>query len=64
MRKFRQKYYNHFSKNYDRFVALHSFDRQGSLRNYLSEKTGTQKGGKVLDICTGTASLFKLLHAG
>ncbi|MBW2119707.1 MAG: class I SAM-dependent methyltransferase, partial [Deltaproteobacteria bacterium] len=62
VRKFRQKYYDHFSKIYDRFVALHSFDRQGSLRNYLSEKTGTQKGGKVLDICTGTASLLKHLQ--
>ena len=59
--KFRQKYYDYFSKVYDRFVALHSSDRQGNLRQCLSEKTGAEKGDKVLDICTGTASLLQHL---
>jgi len=61
MGKFRQKYYDYFSRIYDRFVALHSSDRQGELRKFLSEKTGAQGGDKLLDICTGTASLLKHL---
>jgi ubiquinone/menaquinone biosynthesis C-methylase UbiE len=61
MRKFRQFYYDCFSSIYDRFVALHSSDREGSLRSYLADKTGAASGDRVLDICTGTGSLLEKL---
>jgi len=54
----RQKYYDFFSKYYDRFVALHSADPGGSLRAYLADQTGLSEGDRVLDICTGTGSLL------
>ena len=54
----RQKYYDFFSKYYDRFVALHSSDPGGSLRAYLADQTGLSEGDRVLDICTGTGSLL------
>lgn len=58
MATWRQKYYDYFSKYYDRFVALHSSDPEGSLRAYLADQTGLSKGDRVLDICTGTGSLL------
>jgi len=60
--KFRQKYYDHFSRIYDLFVSLHSSDRQGNLRKYLADRTTAKRGDKVLDICTGTGSLFRHLE--
>ncbi len=54
----RQKYYDYFSKYYDRFVALHSSDSGGSLRAYLADQTDISEGDRVLDICTGTGSLL------
>jgi ubiquinone/menaquinone biosynthesis C-methylase UbiE len=56
VRKFRQKYYDLFSKVYDRFVALHASDKQGVLRDILAEQTGAEPGDRVLDICTGTGA--------
>jgi ubiquinone/menaquinone biosynthesis C-methylase UbiE len=56
VRKFRQKYYDWFSKFYDRFIALHASDKQGVLRDILAEQTGAEPGGCVLDICTGTGA--------
>lgn len=61
MRHWRQKYYDRFSRVYDRFVALHSSDRQGDLRAYLAGKTGALPGETVLDVCTGTGSLLEKL---
>jgi ubiquinone/menaquinone biosynthesis C-methylase UbiE len=61
MRKWRRKYYDLFSSIYDRFVALHSSDKQGKLRSYLAEKTNATQGDRVLDICTGTGSLLRSL---
>jgi len=58
MRKFRRKYYDLFAKVYDRFVAMHSADQQGTLKHYLAEQTGALEGDKVLDICCGTGSLL------
>jgi ubiquinone/menaquinone biosynthesis C-methylase UbiE len=61
MKRFRQKYYDFFSRIYDRFVALHSTDKALRLRYFLADTTGLKKGDKVLDICTGTGSaLFPL----
>ena len=61
MSRLRRKYYDYFSIIYDRFVALHSSDRSGNLREYLSEKTQTAKQDRILDICTGTGSLLQHL---
>jgi ubiquinone/menaquinone biosynthesis C-methylase UbiE len=61
MRKWRRKYYDLFSTIYDRFVALHSSDKQGKLRSYLAEKTNATQGDRVLDICTGTGSVLRCL---
>lgn len=59
MRKhIRRKYYDLFSPFYDAFVALHSGDRGGVLRERLAETTGLKEGNTVLDICTGTGSLL------
>jgi ubiquinone/menaquinone biosynthesis C-methylase UbiE len=59
MRKWRRKYYDLFSTVYDRFVALHSSDKQGKLRFYLAEKANATQGDRVLDICTGTGSVLR-----
>jgi ubiquinone/menaquinone biosynthesis C-methylase UbiE len=61
VRKFRQKYYDLFSKFYDRFVALHASDKQGVLRDILAEQTGAEPGDCVLDICTGTGAALRPL---
>jgi ubiquinone/menaquinone biosynthesis C-methylase UbiE len=59
MRKWRRRYYDFFSVLYDRFVALHSSDKQGNLRSYLAEETKATQGDRVLDICTGTGSVLR-----
>jgi ubiquinone/menaquinone biosynthesis C-methylase UbiE len=61
VRRFRQKYYDLFSKVYDRFVALHASDKQGVLRDILAEQTGAEPGDCVLDICTGTGAALRPL---
>ena len=62
MTPFRQSrrivYYNLCSKIYDRFVALHSGDRGGILREKLASAVDLQPGDKALDLCTGTGSLL------
>lgn len=62
MRNFRRKYYDAFSRYYDRFVALHSRDTQGSLRQFLSAKIPVREGDSVLDMCTGTGTLLRYLQ--
>jgi ubiquinone/menaquinone biosynthesis C-methylase UbiE len=62
MNNLRQAYYDRFSHFYDRFVALHSSDRQGDLRAYFAGCTGVLPGDRVLDICCGTGTLLKRLH--
>jgi len=59
---FRQRYYDSFARIYDRFVALHSMDRQETLRALLAGQIGTEKGAKVLDLCTGTGSTLSHLR--
>ena len=61
MRKFRQKYYDWFSHIYDQFIKMHSSNQQGKLKTHLAEKTEAGKGGKILDICTGTGGLLTYL---
>jgi ubiquinone/menaquinone biosynthesis C-methylase UbiE len=62
MRRARRAYYDKFAKFYDRFVALHSHDTQGLARKFLADRIPVQKGGSVLDICTGTATLLPHLQ--
>ncbi len=61
MRKSRQKYYDLFSKFYDRFIALHATDKRNVLRDILAEHTGAEPGDMVLDICTGTGATLRPL---
>ncbi len=53
----RRLYYNLFSHVYDRIIALHSRDSSASLRKFLVNITGIRKGGRLLDICTGTGAV-------
>ena len=53
----RQAYYNLFSKVYDHIIRLHSRDREGSLREFITARTRVSEGDKVLDICTGTGAV-------
>lgn len=63
MRRSRRAYYDRFSRFYDRFVALHSRDKQGLARKFLVECVPLCNGGTVLDLCTGTATLVTHLQA-
>ncbi len=54
----RKAYYDKFSKYYDRFVALHSRDKQGLARRFLADQVPVRSDGSVLDLCTGTGTLL------
>jgi demethylmenaquinone methyltransferase/2-methoxy-6-polyprenyl-1,4-benzoquinol methylase len=60
--KIRISYYNLFSHFYDSFVALHSGDPGGRLRDHLARKVGLKRGDVVLDICTGTGAMLPSLR--
>ena len=59
--RFRIRYYDAFSRVYDRFVALHSSDREGRLREVLAERTALVPGDRALDLCTGTGAMLPCL---
>ena len=59
--KFRRKYYNLFSKFYDKFIQVHSGDKQEKIREYFVDLTGMDNNSKVLDICCGTGSTLKYI---
>ena len=63
MRRTRQAYYDRFSTFYDRFVALHSRDKQGLARKFLVDCVPVENGSSVLDLCTGTGTLLTHLQA-
>jgi ubiquinone/menaquinone biosynthesis C-methylase UbiE len=63
MRRGRRAYYDTFSRFYDRFVALHSRDKQGLARKFLVDQIPVQNGGSVLDLCTGTGTLLTHMQA-
>jgi demethylphylloquinol methyltransferase len=63
MRRGRRAYYDKFSTFYDRFVSLHSRDKQGLARKFLVDRVPVQDGGSVLDLCTGTGTLLSHLQA-
>jgi ubiquinone/menaquinone biosynthesis C-methylase UbiE len=59
---FRQRYYDFFSRFYDRFVSLHSRGRSGESRAPLLDRIGLKRGDKVLDVCTGTGTALSHIH--
>ena len=58
MKNLRQRYYDSFSKFYDRFVSLHSKAPQGVMKRFLAELVSMEDGELVLDVCCGTGSLL------
>lgn len=61
----KRRYYDLFSAFYDRFVRLHSGDRQESMRDFLAEVADARDGQTVVDLCTGTgSSALRLARAG
>jgi ubiquinone/menaquinone biosynthesis C-methylase UbiE len=56
--RYRVHYYNAFSRVYDRFVAAHSSDREGQLREMLADRAGLSPGERALDLCTGTGAML------
>ena len=61
----RRRYYDLFSSFYDRFVRLHSGDRQEGMRDFLAEVADVRDGQMVVDLCTGTgSSALRLARAG
>ncbi|RLB00302.1 MAG: hypothetical protein DRG37_02810 [Deltaproteobacteria bacterium] len=61
MKTYRRHYYNVFSSFYDRFVSLHSADKEGRLRKLLSNASPLEKGDVALDLCTGTGAMLHYL---
>ena len=53
----RQAYYNLFSRIYDPIIRLHSRDREGSLREFITARTRVSAGDRALDLCTGTGAV-------
>ena len=61
----KRRYYDRFSSFYDRFVRLHSGDRQESMRDFLAAVADARAGQTVTDLCTGTgASALRLARGG
>jgi len=58
---FRIRYYDAFSGVYDRFVAAHSSDRDGRLREVLADRADLRPGDCTLDLCTGTGAMLPAL---
>lgn len=56
--RYRIHYYDAFSRVYDRFVAAHSSDRDGRLREALADRSELEPGDRVLDLCTGTGAML------
>jgi demethylphylloquinol methyltransferase len=57
LRSSRQIYYDLFSRVYDTIIRLHSRDREGSLRRFITDRTTVSEGDRALDLCTGTGSV-------
>jgi ubiquinone/menaquinone biosynthesis C-methylase UbiE len=58
---YRVRYYDAFSRVYDRFVAAHSSDRDGRLRGLLADRADLSPGARALDLCTGTGAMLPAL---
>lgn len=59
--RYRIRYYDRFSRVYDRFVAAHSKDPEGRLRARLADAAGLHAGDCVVDLCTGTGAMLPWL---
>lgn len=59
--RLRIRYYDAFSRIYDRFVAAHSSDREGRVRKALANATALEAGDRALDVCTGTGALLPVV---
>jgi demethylmenaquinone methyltransferase/2-methoxy-6-polyprenyl-1,4-benzoquinol methylase len=57
MSSLRRLYYDLFSKVYDFIIRVHSRDKEGALRKFISEKATLFEGARALDLCTGTGSV-------
>ncbi|MFW6205775.1 MAG: class I SAM-dependent methyltransferase [Gemmatimonadota bacterium] len=57
----RIRYYDRFSRVYDRFVAAHSKDPEGRLRARLVDVAGLRPDDRVVDLCTGTGAMLPWL---
>jgi len=57
MGRWRRRYYDVFSRFYDRVIALHSRDAGASLRSFLLDRAGVGPGCRLLDLCTGTGAV-------
>jgi len=51
--RFRIRYYDVFSRVYDRFVAAHSSDPEGRLREEMAERAALRAGNRALDLAAG-----------
>jgi ubiquinone/menaquinone biosynthesis C-methylase UbiE len=59
--RFRIRYYDVFARVYDRFVAAHSSDPGGRLREVLANRAMLMHGDRALDLCTGTGAMLPVL---
>jgi ubiquinone/menaquinone biosynthesis C-methylase UbiE len=59
--RYRERYYDAFSRVYDRFVTAHSSDPGGRLREVLADRAVQAPGGRTLDLCTGTGAMLPAL---
>ncbi len=53
----RRRYYDLFSRFYDRFVAWHSGEPTGPMRRALAERATQVSARRVLDLCCGTGAV-------
>ncbi|WP_303700959.1 class I SAM-dependent methyltransferase [Flexistipes sinusarabici] len=61
MRAYRRKFYNLFSRIYDKFVKLHSKDKGRQARKALVDLVDPEKDKLIVDLCTGTGTLLQYL---
>jgi demethylmenaquinone methyltransferase/2-methoxy-6-polyprenyl-1,4-benzoquinol methylase len=60
-RAIRRRYYDLFSRFYDRFVAWHSGEPTGPMRRALAERAMHTPVRRVLDLCCGTGAVTRAL---
>lgn len=60
-RAIRRRYYDLFSRFYDRFVAWHSGEPTGPMRRALAERATRTPVRRALDLCCGTGAVTQAL---
>jgi len=60
-RSVRRRYYDLFSRFYDRFVAWHSGEPTGPMRRALAERATRVPVRRALDLCCGTGAVTRAL---